>query len=72
MSTLNQLIALEAKTHQSVSRAQLYARFSPSLAQVHALQRWLTQNGFTITRTGADRLIVGAEASTATMRKRST
>ena len=39
MATLNQLIALEAKTHQlSVSRAQLYARFSPSLAQVQALE----------------------------------
>ena len=69
MSTLNQLIAVEAKTHQTVSRAELYARFSPSQAQIAALEHWLTQNGFTITHVGADRLTVAAEAPTSTVEK---
>lgn len=68
-ATLDRLIALEAKTHESVTRAQLYARFAPPKAQVAALEKWLKQNGFTITHVGADRLMVGASAPTATVEK---
>ncbi|HEY2353372.1 MAG TPA: protease pro-enzyme activation domain-containing protein [Gaiellaceae bacterium] len=68
-STLDQLIALEAKTHQTVSRAALYARFAPPQAQIAALQQWLTRNGFTITHTGGERLSVGASAPVSTIER---
>jgi photosystem II stability/assembly factor-like uncharacterized protein len=68
-STLDQLIALEGKTHESVTRAKLYARFAPPQAQVAALQHWLMRNGFTITHTGADRLSVGASARVGTIER---
>jgi photosystem II stability/assembly factor-like uncharacterized protein len=68
-ATLDKLIAVEAKTHQTVSRAQLYARFAPPMTQVHALQRWLISNGFTITHTGGEHLSVGAKAPVATVEK---
>src|SRR5262249_32772982 len=68
-STLDQLIALEGKTHASVTRARLYARFAPPQAQVAALQSWLTRNGFTITHTGADHLSVGASAPVRTIER---
>jgi photosystem II stability/assembly factor-like uncharacterized protein len=68
-STLDQLVALEGKTHQSVTRAKLYARFAPPQAQINALQHWLTRNGFTITHTGADHLSVGAAATAATIER---
>jgi photosystem II stability/assembly factor-like uncharacterized protein len=68
-ATLDKLIALKAKTHETVTRAQLYARFTPPQAQVRALQHWLIAHGFTITHTGADRLSVGASAPVSTIER---
>jgi photosystem II stability/assembly factor-like uncharacterized protein len=66
---LNALIAQEAKSHQYLSRPQLYARFSPKQQQVDQLRTWLNSNGFTVTHVGADRLALTAQASTATVEK---
>jgi photosystem II stability/assembly factor-like uncharacterized protein len=63
------LIAQEARTHRYLTRAQLYARFSPPQAQVDALTSWLTSHGFRITHVGADRLAVTAYAPTALVEK---
>jgi photosystem II stability/assembly factor-like uncharacterized protein len=62
---LNLLIDQEARTHRYLTRDQLYARFSPPVAQFDALRGWLQRNGFTITHVGADRLSIGAKATTA-------
>jgi photosystem II stability/assembly factor-like uncharacterized protein len=59
---LNALIVEEAKTHRQLSRAQIYARFSPPQAQYAALKSWLVKEGYTITHVGADRLAVTAKA----------
>jgi photosystem II stability/assembly factor-like uncharacterized protein len=59
---LNALIVEEAKTHLQLSRAQIYARFSPPQAQYTALESWLVKDGYTITHVGADRLEVTAKA----------
>jgi photosystem II stability/assembly factor-like uncharacterized protein len=68
-AALDRLIAREAKTHRYVSRARLYARFSPPQAQLNALGSWLTAHGFRITHVGRDRLSIAAAASTATVQK---
>ena len=62
---INSLIAQEARTHQYLSRAQLYARFSPPKAQYNALGRWLESKGLRITHLGADRLMVTVSGTTA-------
>jgi photosystem II stability/assembly factor-like uncharacterized protein len=64
---LDALIARQAKTHTTTSRAELYARFSPSRAQYAALRHWLVSSGFKVTHVGADRLAISASASTATV-----
>ncbi|HEX3669353.1 MAG TPA: protease pro-enzyme activation domain-containing protein, partial [Acidimicrobiia bacterium] len=66
---LNKLIQQEATTRMHLTRAQLYARFSPPQAQVNALRQWLVGNGFRITHVGADRLMLAASASTATVQR---
>ena len=66
---LDRLIAQQARTHQTLSRAELYRRFSPPQAQYDAAATWLRANGFTITHVTADRLSIGARASTATIEK---
>ena len=43
---LDQLIAQEARTHRYLTRPQIYARFSPPVAQVNALRSWLPGDGF--------------------------
>ncbi len=55
-SSLDALIAQEARTHRYLTRGQLYARFSPPPAQVDALSQWLRTHGFRITHVGLDRL----------------
>lgn len=62
---INSLIAQEARTHHYLTRAQLYAQFSPPKAQYHALGRWLESKGLTITHIGADRLILSVSGTTA-------
>jgi len=66
---LDALIAQEAKTHRYLTRAQLYARFSPPPAQLRALEGWLQAKGFTITHVGLDRMSVAASATTAVVEK---
>ncbi|MGN6430374.1 MAG: MBG domain-containing protein [Gaiellaceae bacterium] len=66
---LDRLILQEATTHNYLSRAQIYARFAPPAAQVKALRRWLVAKGFRITHVGADRMAIGAAASTSTVEK---
>ena len=62
MTGLNALIVAESRTHRQMSRAQIYARFSPPQAQYNALRTWLRSHGFTITHFGRDRLEMTAEA----------
>ena len=59
---LNALIVAEAHTHRQMSRAQIYARFSPPQAQYNALRTWLRTEGFTVTHLGRDRLAVTVKA----------
>jgi photosystem II stability/assembly factor-like uncharacterized protein len=66
---LDRLIAQEAKTHQYLTRAQIYARFAPPAAQVNALRSWLVARGFRVTHIGADRMAVTAYAPTAVVEK---
>jgi photosystem II stability/assembly factor-like uncharacterized protein len=62
---LNALIAQESRSHQYLSRADLYNRFSPPTEQLGALQGWLQANGFTVTHSGLDRMALTATATTA-------
>jgi photosystem II stability/assembly factor-like uncharacterized protein len=62
---INALIAREARTHVYLTRAQLYAKFSPPRAQVAALRRWLRSQGLKVTHEGRDRLLVTASGTTA-------
>ncbi len=64
---LNALIVAEARTHRELSRAQIYARFSPPQAQYNALRTWLQSNGFTVTHIGRDRLEMTAKAPAGTI-----
>ena len=66
---LDQLIAQEARTHQYLTRAQIYARFAPPAAQVNALRSWLIGRGFRVTHIGADRMAITAYAPTAVVEK---
>ena len=59
---LDALIVAESRTHRQMSRAQIYARFSPPQAQYNALRNWLRANGFTVSHLGRDRLSVTAMA----------
>ena len=68
-SSLDTLIAQEARTHRYLTRGQLYARFSPPPAQVDALNHWLRTHGFRITHVGLDRLGVTAVATTAVVQR---
>ena len=68
-SSLDTLIAQEARTHRYLTRGQLYARFSPPPAQVDALSHWLRTHGFRITHVGLDHLAVTAVATTAVVQK---
>ena len=68
-SSLDTLIAQEARTHRYLTRGQLYARFSPSPAQVDALSQWLQTHGFRITHVGLDRLAITAVATTAVVQR---
>jgi photosystem II stability/assembly factor-like uncharacterized protein len=68
-AALEQLIAQQATTHRHLTREQLYARFSPTQAQVDDLSGWLTSQGFQITHVGADRLNLSATATTATVQR---
>jgi len=68
-AALDQLIAQEAKTHRYLTRAQLYARFSPPPAQFDALQAWLARNGFRITHLSPDRLAITVHAPTAVVER---
>jgi photosystem II stability/assembly factor-like uncharacterized protein len=61
-TALNALIVAEAKTHREMSRADIYARFSPPKAQYEALRNWLVGHGYTVTHVGADRLEMTAKA----------
>jgi photosystem II stability/assembly factor-like uncharacterized protein len=69
LAGINALIAQQTKTHQTISRAELYRRFSPTQAQYDATASWLKQNGFRITHVTADRLTIGARATTAAIEK---
>jgi photosystem II stability/assembly factor-like uncharacterized protein len=66
---LDALIAQQARTHQHLTREQLYARFSPTQQQYGALRTWLVARGFTVTHVGADRLALSASAPTAVVEK---
>ena len=68
-SSLDTLIAQEARTHRYLTRGQLYARFSPPPAQVDALSQWLRTHGFRITHVGLDRLAITAVATTAVIQR---
>ena len=68
-AALEQLVAQQAKTHQHLTRAQLYARFSPLQSQVDGLRTWLVGQGFQVTHIGADRLNVSATATTAQVQR---
>jgi photosystem II stability/assembly factor-like uncharacterized protein len=68
-TALNALIVAEAKTHREMSRADIYARFSPPKAQYEALRTWLVSQGYTITHVGADRLEMTARAPAAAVQK---
>lgn len=67
MAGLNALIQREATTHHYLSRAQIYARFAPPMAQVNALRSWLVSKGFTISHIAPDRLAIAASAPAATV-----
>ncbi|MFZ0665087.1 MAG: Ig-like domain repeat protein [Acidimicrobiales bacterium] len=69
VAALNGLIVAEAKTHKELSRAQIYQRFSPPVAQYQALRNWLIAEGYTITHVGADRLEMTAKAPAAVVEK---
>jgi photosystem II stability/assembly factor-like uncharacterized protein len=66
---LNALIAQESKSHQYLTRSELYARFSPTREQLLHVDNWLRSSGFRITHVGADRLSLTASASTAKVEK---
>jgi len=66
---LDRLIAQEARTHQFLTRAQIYSRFAPPAAQVDALRSWLVGRGFRVTHIGADRMAITAYAPTAVVEK---
>jgi len=66
---LDQLIAQEARTHQYLTRAQIYARFAPPAEQVNALRSWLVNRGFKVTHIGADRMAITAYAPTKVVEK---
>ena len=65
VKALNAMIMKEAITHRYMTRAQIYARFSPSVGQFNALRSWLVQHGFAINHVSLDRLSISARASTA-------
>ncbi|HLK44996.1 MAG TPA: protease pro-enzyme activation domain-containing protein, partial [Acidimicrobiales bacterium] len=66
---LNALIVAESRTHRQMSRAQIYARFSPPQAQYNALRTWLQSQGFTVTHVGRDRLEMTAKAPASTIER---
>jgi photosystem II stability/assembly factor-like uncharacterized protein len=68
-TALNALIVEEAKTHHQMSRADIYARFSPPKAQYKALRNWLVGEGYTVTHVGADRLEMTARAPASVIEK---
>jgi photosystem II stability/assembly factor-like uncharacterized protein len=68
-TALNALIVEEAKTHRELSRSQIYARFSPPVAQYDALRSWLVSEGYTVTHVGADRLEMTAKAPAGVVEK---
>jgi photosystem II stability/assembly factor-like uncharacterized protein len=65
----NRLIMTQAKNHTQLSRAAIYAEFSPTTAQLGAVRTWLTHNGYTITHVGRDRTSIAAKATTAVIEK---
>src|SRR5262249_50290864 len=67
--TLDALIAQQAKTHTYLTRAQLYARFSPPQAQLNALRQWLVGQGLQVTHVGADRLALSVSGTTAQVQR---
>ncbi|MGZ4308156.1 MAG: OmpL47-type beta-barrel domain-containing protein [Gaiellaceae bacterium] len=66
---LDRLIQEESWSHSYPTRAELYARFSPSKAQYNALRVWLTRHGFRVTHLGRDRLMIAASAKTSTIQR---
>jgi photosystem II stability/assembly factor-like uncharacterized protein len=66
---LDALIEQESRTHQYLSRDQLYARFAPPAEQVEALKQWLEGKGFRVTRVGVDRMSVTAVAKTSVVER---
>src|SRR5438105_12829094 len=59
-AALDRLIEQQAKTHTSLSRSELYDRFTPPVDQVDALRQWLAGAGFQVTHVGLDRMAVTA------------
>jgi photosystem II stability/assembly factor-like uncharacterized protein len=62
LKALNSLILQEAKSHQYLSRAELYQDFAPTKAQYSALASWATSQGLKISYRADDRLNLGVKA----------
>jgi photosystem II stability/assembly factor-like uncharacterized protein len=62
-SGLLKVIWRETQMHHYLSRRELYHRFAPPAAQVHAVRMWLNSHGIQISRVSRDHLEIQATAT---------
>jgi photosystem II stability/assembly factor-like uncharacterized protein len=69
MKGLENLIVAESKTHHEWTRNEIYAHFSPPVAQYRALRVWLKSQGMVVTHVGRDRLLLTVKAKTSVIER---